>query len=98
VAGWGKVCGSRAAAGRFSKQEAARGSEPGCSRILALEVGFELGVSVGFEGGPIAGGLDAFAIGGAEPEANGNAVFTDLRVHGKREAFVEFDLQFRRIG
>lgn len=63
-----------------------------------LELGFEFGVGEVAEGGPVEGGLEAFAVGGAEPEFDGEFAFADVRVFFDGEAFLDFDLGFRGVG
>lgn len=63
-----------------------------------LEGGFEFGVGVEAEGGPVVGGFDSLAVGGAEPEFDGLASFADVRVRFERKGLVQFYLQFGRVG
>ena len=52
------------------------------------------GPFAGEEGGPVRGGGEAFAVGRAEGEEDGEAAFAEGRVGFEGETFLEFDLGF----
>src|SRR5208337_193657 len=60
-------------------------SRPGHARVLLLQGGFELGVAVRSEGGPIEGGLEPLAVRGTEPEFHRQPAFAEVRVRFQRE-------------
>ena len=60
--------------------------------VLLLERGLELRIAIRPEGGPIEGGFEPFALGGAEPELHRQAAFADVRMRLERKAFVELHL------
>src|SRR5690242_6529351 len=52
-------------------------SEPRHAGVFLLERVFERRVALGFEGGPVEGGFEAFAVGRAEPELDRDPGFAD---------------------
>ena len=57
-----------------------------------MEGGFELGIAVGAEGGPVGGRFETFAVRGAEPELHRDMAFADVGMGLQDKAFVELDL------
>jgi len=64
-------------------------------RILLLQSGFDFGIAVCLENGPVAGRFQPFAIGGAEPELDRQPAFAYLRVLLESKTLLKLDLPFR---
>src|SRR5437764_887396 len=65
---------------------------------LLLQSGFQLGVGIRSESGPIAGRFQPFAVGCAEPKPYWEPAFADLWMVFQGKTFVQFDLQLRWRG
>src|SRR5205823_14771435 len=64
-------------------------SKPRQAGVFSLQRGFQLGIGVRFEGGPIECRFNSFAVGRAEPKFYGQLSFAHMRMFLELETFVQ---------